>query len=237
MDQMRIDDTPGVPDLEDERRKAYLTCWMFGIAAFVRALGVVSNLLQLGLLRRIEVEGNLPRGAAAANDARQALLGDLDVALFVVTTIALLLWLYRAYRNAQLVGSRATRFTAGWAVGWWFVPIVNLFRPYEILRELWDRSYAGNGAVGAQAAPGRDVVSWWWLAWVGAALGSRAVASAFRDATALADLKRFTATLALLDILWAISAVLAVLVVRGIDASQRRSFRTAAPAVHLAPAL
>jgi len=43
------------------------------------------------------------------------------------------------------VGTRESRFTPGWAVGYWFVPFVNLVRPYQIVADLWLRSDVLNG--------------------------------------------------------------------------------------------
>jgi hypothetical protein len=30
------------------------------------------------------------------------------------------------------------QFSEGWAAGWWFVPFMNLARPYQIMKEIWD---------------------------------------------------------------------------------------------------
>ncbi|MBN2081546.1 DUF4328 domain-containing protein [bacterium] len=52
------------------------------------------------------------------------------------------IWLWRSVYNLRKLGAPFMSFTPGWAVGWWFVPLINLWRPYEILRELFHYSSA-----------------------------------------------------------------------------------------------
>jgi hypothetical protein len=65
-------------------------------------------------------------------------------------------------------------FTPGWAVGWFFVPIANLFKPYEAVREIYQASDPGLGEDEEGA-----VLSWhwskqpaplqmklWWATWI-----------------------------------------------------------------------
>lgn len=49
--------------------------------------------------------------------------------------VVLLLWVYRAATAAQRLGNPARR-SPGMAVGSWFVPVVNLWWPYQSLRDL-----------------------------------------------------------------------------------------------------
>jgi hypothetical protein len=51
------------------------------------------------------------------------------------------------------------KYTPGWAVGYWFVPILNLARPYDVILELW-RSLARRATVGT-ARP--MIVGLWWV--------------------------------------------------------------------------
>ena len=55
---------------------------------------------------------------------------------FIVTGIVWLLWLHSSYGLLRYLGTKVTRFSPGWAVGCWFVPFVNLVRPYQVVEEL-----------------------------------------------------------------------------------------------------
>ena len=63
--------------------------------------------------------------------------------------IAWCVWQHRAHANLWAFARSGLRFTPGWAVGWWFVPIASLWKPFEAVRELWKAS-----------DPGSDPLSW-----------------------------------------------------------------------------
>ena len=64
-----------------------------------------------------------------------------------------------AYKN--LSTWHATRFRSGWAIGGWFVPFLNLVRPYQIAKEL--ASYSGPN----ETAPTNALPLWWALVIIG----------------------------------------------------------------------
>jgi len=68
-------------------------------------------------------------------------------------------WQYRAASAARALGLPA-RHTPGWGVAFWFIPIVNLWMPYQALRDCLD----GND-------PNRGVILRYWLFLLGAELG------------------------------------------------------------------
>jgi hypothetical protein len=76
----------------------------------------------------------------------------LEIAIFVV----LLNWQYSAAKTAQLLDLPATH-SPGLGVGSWFIPVVNLWFPYQALRDCLP---AGD--------PGRGVVGRMWVCYLGA---------------------------------------------------------------------
>jgi uncharacterized protein DUF4328 len=87
---------------------------------------------------------------------RQVSLGI--IALYVAAGIATLAWLRRVVSNIPAVGGGDPAVGPTGAVVWWFVPIANLFKPYQAVAESW-RSLATSPA-GASA---RTVLAWWLL--------------------------------------------------------------------------
>ncbi len=72
-----------------------------------------------------------------------------------VAMIFALIWQFRAATAAQALGYPAKR-SPGWGVGCWFVPIVNLWMPYQAIRDCL-----------APDDPRRRLVLRWWLVWIG----------------------------------------------------------------------
>ena len=69
------------------------------------------------------------------------------------------IWIYRASANAAAIDPSDKRIRPGWAVGWFFVPIANLFLPYRAMKETWSSTFDHRA----------DVPGWmslWWGLWV-----------------------------------------------------------------------
>jgi hypothetical protein len=131
------------------------------------ALGVFNALTALSLagqIQLLEVTRSgvaLPPALAEAQDARQRLLGALELTFGIAASVAFLAWVYRANRNARALGAEGMAYSPGWSVGWFFVPVANLFVPYWVLRELWRASTPALGTHWRDAAVSPVVGVWW----------------------------------------------------------------------------
>jgi len=138
------------------------------IAAFV---------MEMDLLRR-DMRGALVTGAQIrALNWRLSTGANVADLFLVVTAVVWLIWQHRAHANLSGLGATQLRFTPGWAVGWWCVPLANLVKPFQTMRELWK---ASGDTYGWPALPTTALVGWWWGSYLGAqfVLG---VASAVRE--------------------------------------------------------
>jgi hypothetical protein len=59
---------------------------------------------------------------------------------YVAAAVAVPMWCHRVYRNLPALGAQSLKFSPSWAAGAWFVPVLNIWRPYEVLREVWQNS-------------------------------------------------------------------------------------------------
>ena len=86
-----------------------------------------------------------------------------QIAIALGTAILVLSWIYRANYNARQLGAADMRFTSGWAVGWYFVPIAWFWMPYRAMREIW-RASVNPSDWGAE--PVSSLLRWWWGLWI-----------------------------------------------------------------------
>lgn len=100
---------------------------------------------------------------AEANDMRQGIAGGIFALTFFPTHIIFGMWIYRAAVNSRGFGAWGMRDTPGWSVGWYFIPIMNLFRPYQCMKEIWQVS--GNPE-DWQSQSGSPVLVTWWTIWL-----------------------------------------------------------------------
>ena len=134
------------------------------IGAVFHVIGIVSTMAQMSLLSNVKSGVTLGPGAASANDLRQQIIGAVQVLVFIVTAVLFLTWISRVYRNLTALSTREPTHSPGWAVGAWFVPFLNLFRPVQIVKEVWiysDPTATEYGGLGiAPSAP--PLIGWWW---------------------------------------------------------------------------
>lgn len=96
-----------------------------------------------------------------------ALLGLLNVLLYITTVVFFLVWLHRANSNLKAFNPWIRlEHTAGWAVGSFFIPFVNLVVPYHAVREVWRKSLPPDEVNVAETSPPASFPLWWlfWLA-------------------------------------------------------------------------
>ena len=68
-------------------------------------------------------------------------VGWVDLVLAIVTGTTFLLWIYRSNKNLRALSGESMTFTPGWSVGWYFIPIVCLWKPYQVMKEIWNVSH------------------------------------------------------------------------------------------------
>ena len=68
-------------------------------------------------------------------------LSALGWAILMIPGILLFcVWIRRANVNADALVASGMEFTPGWAVGWFFVPFANLYKPYQAMAEIYRAS-------------------------------------------------------------------------------------------------
>ena len=132
----------------------------------VTALNAAGDAVYLANLGRYDPATASSYGVAlpGENAAVDLTLASIDVAqvvTFLVCGFFCLKWIYRASRNAHAL-AEGLRTSPGWSVGWFFVPIANLWKPFQGLREAWQVS-ADPKAWQAQPTP--ELFRWWWGLW------------------------------------------------------------------------
>ena len=86
----------------------------------------------------------------------------LMLVIFIGSVVLVSMWIYRAHANLRDRGIEMET-SPGWAVGWFFVPIMNLFKPFQAMRELWSESHFESDSYG-DPAPG--TIGTWWGLWI-----------------------------------------------------------------------
>ena len=87
-------------------------------------------------------------------------LFSLTGLLLILYVVWWMMWVHRTYRNLRPLGAEGLRYSPGWAVAYYFIPILNLFRPCQVMRETWRASDRGGTAWASARAP--SLIAAWW---------------------------------------------------------------------------
>ena len=96
-------------------------------------------------------------------EAAYGVLLLLHTVIFIISVIVVCMWIHRAHANLHDYGFEGLEFTPGWAVGWYFIPLANLFKPFQAMKELYNTSFGADDRFSGDA-PGNLGV--WWGAWI-----------------------------------------------------------------------
>lgn len=94
-------------------------------------------------------------------------LAVASIITFLLSAVAVVAWFHQAYKNLSTYSFVDHR--PGWAIGAWFVPFLNLYRPFKIMGELFRRS-------GLNARQGGEpALNVWWALFVAGYIAGRVI--------------------------------------------------------------
>jgi len=210
------------------RWTTYLLCGCLALEAGTMA----SRLAQRSLLAPLAATQPLPDDAAAnyfrqrADAQARALaryraIGVLKLLVLAGTATVWLTWVHRAYRNLTSVGTKRSRFSTAWAVGYWFIPFINVVRAYQVMKDLWLRSDSRNDRDAYDTLPAPDLLRGWWGTWLAWGVLGPVVGFLAQEARTPQELTNLTDLGMVVDAIGLIAGVLAIRIVREIDARQQ----------------
>ena len=137
----------------------------FGASVLLNVVEIPQDLALIdfveGVLRGEPVDEARAEQIESSASAVGIALGVASVGSFA----ALITWLYRAHSNLRRAKLPRLKYGSGWAIGGFFVPILNLARPYQVMCEVWRGTacVAGRTQVSFwQRARVSPLVGWWW---------------------------------------------------------------------------
>lgn len=94
------------------------------------------------------------------------IVGLITLVISFVTAIIALYWFYRANKNIHAFGAKEVS-SARMAVIWFFVPILQLWKPYEVAQQIWKASnpriVISNGTEWKNSSSSNFIKVWWIL--------------------------------------------------------------------------
>ena len=229
----------GIFPFESGHQRAVNAIVFLAVTALILIGGAFCSAIQYASLQG-HPDGSFTLAGTGAEIAKvQAVVNWIAFVVWIGTVITFCLWTHRAARNLPALGARGLKYTPGWSVGWFFIPLAHLIMPYFVASEIWRESDPEQARSGAQehlAAGGA-----WWTSYIvhatapalaGFAIGIIAVvgvaANHGNPQQIAAAVTHYLPTMFLLGLagqtLGLIAAVLAIMYVRAVDQNQETKF-------------
>jgi hypothetical protein len=120
--------------------RARWSTWLLGLGALLTIAALWSSWQQLQLVQDLARGANISDATIEANDARQQLFALAQLGLGLVSAIVFLSWMAALTKRLIDLGVTDMRYAPKWAVLGFVIPVLNLFRPYQVMSELWKAS-------------------------------------------------------------------------------------------------
>ncbi|MGH9309189.1 MAG: DUF4328 domain-containing protein [Vicinamibacterales bacterium] len=163
----------------------------------------------------------------------------LQIAALASAGVTFLKWLRQAYVNVPAITGRETDQHDAWAIWAFFVPILCLFRPQMIVREIWD-SAERMWLLGDERAQGRmppkDCVNLWWGLFLGSVIVDNVINLGTSGAATASDTRSAITLYLMADVLDVPSAIVAIVLVHRVTELQVPLLAEPAASVPWAPA-
>lgn len=133
----------------------------------LQIVSLISFYLQYDLLQTAANGAEISTETVTANDTRVHIIQSVYMIASVVSFVTFIQWFRRAYFNLHLRVNHLSQ-TEGWAAGSWFVPIVNWYLPYQIMKELYQETkellIKKGLSINENFTSGS--LGWWWTLWI-----------------------------------------------------------------------
>ncbi len=218
-----MDTAPNKPRVRSIAPRARVVVAAFAVTIALLLGSIWHDFSLLALLRRA-LAGLATPADAAALDRAEVWIAGAYLLTVLATAVVFCMWIHRSYSNLVAAGVSGLRYTPRRSVAAFFIPFVNLVRPFRVVNEIWGASR--NLAAGSALAPGdaRKETHWtvgvWWLSML-LGNGYARVTSAMLDAAKTpADFERYASQSLVADAVTLIAAAMAIVIVRTISGWQ-----------------
>jgi hypothetical protein len=186
------------------------------ITIYVSAIAVLAGFYDLYSYSSLPADFNVDE-VMLPSDYVSIVVGLVQFILAIITGITFLCWIYRSNKNLQALSGEQMMFSPGWSVGWYFIPVANLWKPYQVMKEIWDVShkYASND---------HALIGWWWTLWIISSLLGRLAFRMIMDAEGVTGLIASIITYIFVDGFDLVLAIVALAMVNRISAAYTKNF-------------
>ncbi len=111
--------------------------------------------------------------------------GIASLIAFIASAVLILKWIYRANSNLRQLGAENLSYTPAWSIAYYFIPVFNLWKPYQAMKEIW---LASNNPGQWSTGKAGVVLPAWWALWLASNILNQSIFRLSADARELPEL-------------------------------------------------
>ena len=199
-----------------------IVLWIYGATLALELLSQVVAMQQLSALAP-DTAANLFDLSTTLGDLGAALSLPflLRLAVMIGTIILVAVWIYQVNAAAKKL-AKNKEVSPAWAVGWYFIPIANLWKPFQAMDETWKISTEPMRWKG-QDTPG--LLRFWWGLWLGGSFVGNLLFRLGGSATTAGNVLELRVVWGLYDVMLIAGVVCLIQIVREITKRQAAAVR------------
>ncbi|HEX9061166.1 MAG TPA: DUF4328 domain-containing protein [Clostridia bacterium] len=133
----------------------------------ISLFSIVADFFQFSLIA--DLKEGLHKELIDSNDSRQGVIAILNLFILIPLMVVFYTWVNRSNKNLSALGVKNKIFSSGWSVGWFFIPVMSIYKPCQVMKEIWNESTRVKIKIDnydyTKKAPSGTVVLWW-IVWV-----------------------------------------------------------------------
>jgi len=148
--------------LRDNTARAKQIISIFWIMLGLTIVNMAAMAWRYFLLSDVQADPeNVDMNMIEASDTLIIATNVAHLIIVILSIVFFIMWFRRAYYNLHMLPWHNARYTEGWAAGSWFLPIINLWWPYQIMMDIWRGT---QNALKERLGEPRSaaIVGWWW---------------------------------------------------------------------------
>jgi len=173
-------------EIRDNSKRAKLLLYVFYALIGITLLNILTGYNELRILKNAEMGFFVSESEAEFTDLMQGIAGLLGLIVYITSVVVFIMWFRRAYGNLHRMGISYLKNTESMAVWTWFVPFINLYKPFQIMSEIWLETQEKIKKLDAEyiIKSGTLLIALWWsLFLISGFLGRYVLQTSFKDET------------------------------------------------------
>jgi len=147
----------------DTKRITKIVIWSFYIYIGLLVLSLISTSMTNSFIIALEsgsfYSNDLMMEEAEGHDSREGIIALFFMIVLIFCIVTFSRWTYKSCRISYLSGAKDLKFSPGWSVGWYFIPIASLWKPYQAFKQIYQVSIQ---ITDWKNVPIPSNLRWWW---------------------------------------------------------------------------